>query len=289
MSLVPSPFSRLASATVSGLVSTAAQTWAGVKSFAAQIVAAAGITAGSAMLTLQSDLGAGSTDVAVRVGTTVADGSVNAGAKLLSARTGIGGTEVEKCYIDKSGNFVPATDQASNLGAVNLRWGDIYCTTLKDLDGDIRVFIANNASTDLNGNWATGSTTAAVRLANSNAMSTAGSLIASFHPGTTATTAIAAVTKEGRFDQSGTDSTGTPGTATINKPSGKSAIAIGAASVTITNSLVTTASRIHITPHARDATCKEIIAVPAAGSFTVSGSANATAALPFSWEVNSLL
>lgn len=96
-------------------------------------------------------------------------------------------------------------------------------------------------------------------------------------------------TSTGLISQSGTDSTGSPGAATINKPIGKSAIAATASSVVITNSLVATTSHIIITPHARDATCKELIAVPAAGSFTVSGTAAATAALPFSWEVKGLL
>ena len=93
----------------------------------------------------------------------------------------------------------------------------------------------------------------------------------------------------GTISWSGTDTTGTPGAATINKPAGKSAIAAGASSVVITNSLVSASSRVMITPHARDATCKELIATPAAGSFTVSGSASATAALAFSWEVSNII
>lgn len=87
----------------------------------------------------------------------------------------------------------------------------------------------------------------------------------------------------------GTDSSGTPGAATIDKPSGKSAIALGAASVVITNALVTAASCVHITPQTRDATCVELIAVPGAGSFTVSGAAAATADLVFSWHVQNIL
>lgn len=86
----------------------------------------------------------------------------------------------------------------------------------------------------------------------------------------------------------GTDSSGTPGAATINKLCGISAINTGDSSVVVTNSLVTAGSHVLITPHARDATCKELIAVPAAGSFTVSGSAAATAPVPFSWRVCTL-
>lgn len=81
------------------------------------------------------------------------------------------------------------------------------------------------------------------------------------------------------------DSSGTPGAATINKPSGRSAIAAGAASAVITNSLVTAASHVFISPAVRDATGLLPIVVPAAGSFTVSTSANCTAALTFDWFV----
>ena len=93
----------------------------------------------------------------------------------------------------------------------------------------------------------------------------------------------------GRIDQSGTDSTGTAGAATIDKPCGKSAIAAGAATVTITCNQVTAASILLITPHARDATGLLPIAVPGAGAFTVTTTANCTAALPFSWEVKTIL
>jgi len=61
----------------------------------------------SASLTLMSDLGVASTDVAVKLGTVIGDASVNTGAKLLSVGTGIGGTYTEKLYVDKSGKIGP--------------------------------------------------------------------------------------------------------------------------------------------------------------------------------------
>ena len=84
------------------------------------------------------------------------------------------------------------------------------------------------------------------------------------------------------------DSSGTPGAATINRAAGKSAIALGASSVVITNSLVTATSLIFVTPQgatAADATLTSWRVNPGAGSFTVTGNANATAAWPFSWMV----
>lgn len=76
-----------------------------------------------------------------------------------------------------------------------------------------------------------------------------------------------------------TDSSGTPGAATINKPSGKVAIAIGQSSVTVTNSLVTAASTVLAVLQFADATATTILSVvPGSGSFVINVNANATAA-----------
>lgn len=231
-----------ASGTVRGLVSLLAQTFAGVKTFTSTLIASAGIQLGL----LFNTNGGGASDVVVKVGSSVADASVNFAAKLLSVRTGLGGTEVEKLSIRGDGGLTGTYIFLPNAGSGGVSWGN--CS----INGQN---VTGNLELKYNG----------------------------------AASILTLNTFTGRIDQGGTDSTGTPGAATINKPIGKSAIAIGAASVVITNSLVAAASHVVITPHARDATCKELIVVPAAGSFTVSGSANATAALPFSWEVKGLL
>lgn len=83
-----------------------------------------------------------------------------------------------------------------------------------------------------------------------------------------------------------TDSSGTPGAATIDKVSGRSAIASGAASVVITNVWATVNSRIFISPLVRDATgLLPIVSTHGAGSFTVSTTAVCTANLSFDWVV----
>lgn len=82
------------------------------------------------------------------------------------------------------------------------------------------------------------------------------------------------------------NSTGTPGNATLNTPTGRSAIAIGAAAVTITNSLVSATSIVLVVLQSADATLTQILrVVPAAGSFVVTGNANATAATNIGWVV----
>lgn len=86
-------------------------------------------------------------------------------------------------------------------------------------------------------------------------------------------------TLAGDIQVDSTDASGTPGAATINKPAGTVAIAIGAASVAVTNSLVTASSRVFAVLQFGDATLTTILrVVPANGSFVITGNANATAA-----------
>ena len=82
------------------------------------------------------------------------------------------------------------------------------------------------------------------------------------------------------------DDSATAGNRTVNRSRGKNAFAIGAAAVTVTNSLVTANSQVICTLEFIDATLTTILTcIPAAGSFVVTGNANATAATKFSWVV----
>ena len=83
-----------------------------------------------------------------------------------------------------------------------------------------------------------------------------------------------------------TDSTGTPGNATVNKPSGQAAFAAAGSAVVITNSAATTASIIHATLQTNDTTCVAIKSVvPAAGSFTINVNAACNATTNVGWVV----
>lgn len=82
------------------------------------------------------------------------------------------------------------------------------------------------------------------------------------------------------------DDSATPGNRTVNTTRGKNAFAIGAAAVTVTNSKVTANSQVVATLEFIDATLTTILTViPGAGSFVITGNANATAATKFSWTV----
>ena len=66
-----------------------------------------------------------------------------------------------------------------------------------------------------------------------------------------------------------TDSSGTPGNATINTPRGRCSIAAAGSTVTITSSIVTAASSVLACISTNDATARLTNVVPASGSFVI--------------------
>lgn len=82
-----------------------------------------------------------------------------------------------------------------------------------------------------------------------------------------------------------TDSSGTPGAATQNVMRGRAAFAAASNSVVITNSLVAATSTILVSLGGTDTTLTTVRVTAAAGSFTVTGNANATATTPFDYVV----
>lgn len=268
--MTPSPFSRLASGAVSGLLTGLAQAISGVKTFAETIIASAGIQVGS----LFNTNGTGSTDVGVKIGVSPSDGSVNGSAKLASFRTGIGGTEVEAAHFLKSALVFPKTFAIKWDALGGNSW---QIEASPDGGGSGVMRFGNNASRYM-----------ALRFSDGYTESSFG-----FEVNPTTTAAVAKLwgsANPGRFDQSGTDSTGTPGAATINKPTGISAIAAAVTTVVITNSLVTATSRVLITWHGDLGTQSKIPWVTrAAGSFTVNVGTAPAGAVSFSWEVSTIL
>lgn len=136
----------------------------------------------------------------------------------------------------------------------------------------------------LRGNMTDGAAAVGVVSDALNALSTSGAKIHSFR---NATVEKASIDKDGKLMVGTGDSTGTPGAATINQPSGKAALAAGtgAAGIVITNSLVTANSHIHITPLDIDATALRYKVAAAPGSFTITTNANTTAIWKFQFLV----
>lgn len=108
-------------------------------------------------------------------------------------------------------------------------------------------------------------------------LTVAGANVAAFY-NDNGTTLKSTISKDGTYSMDGTDASGTPGAATINQPIGQVAVSDTAASVTVTNSLVTTSSVVLPVLQFVDATCTQILScVPAAGSFTITMNAACTA------------
>jgi len=99
------------------------------------------------------------------------------------------------------------------------------------------------------------------------------------------------ITGSKQFDaklvRTGTDSSGTPGDAIINKPSGISAIASGQTTCTITNSLAATTSQISISWFGDHGAARSWT-VRNSGNFVVTLSAAASADTAFGWSVEEI-
>lgn len=87
--------------------------------------------------------------------------------------------------------------------------------------------------------------------------------------GATVGQTTAAAVKTSNLAATFTDSSSTPGNVTNNSPRGRVALAAGATTVTVTNSLVTAASAIFAQVRSVDGAANDLVSVlPAAGSFT---------------------
>jgi hypothetical protein len=81
------------------------------------------------------------------------------------------------------------------------------------------------------------------------------------------------------------DDSATTGSRTVNLPNGRNAFAAGTASITITNLLVTSTSRVFVVLQTNDATAILKSVVPGAGNFVVTLNGNATGITKFGWMV----
>ncbi|MHB1065428.1 MAG: hypothetical protein ACYC1Z_13235 [Georgenia sp.] len=141
-----------AGAAAAGAVTTGAQEFGGAKTLTGAILAGvttiteavtALVRAVGVSLVLRSSLGAGASDKCVVVGSSEADGTANAAARLQEWQTGIGGTPVTKAWIRKRGSFVNTDGLGLGMSADldNVAAGLKYDTQVR-----LGVFSLNGAS-----------------------------------------------------------------------------------------------------------------------------------------------
>jgi hypothetical protein len=98
---------------------------------------------------------------------------------------------------------------------------------------------------------------------------------------TTPSTGAFSTLKVGTF----ADQSGSPGNVTNNGTHGRAAFAAAGTAVVVTNSTVAATSTVLVSLGGTDSTLTTVRVTPAAGSFTVTGNAAATATTPFDYVV----
>lgn len=200
--------------------------------------------------------GDGASAVAVTSNTAVA--YTTTGAKIHSFQN----NSVEKTSVDKDGNvvttgFISASNGYGNNGLGGATEGMAFSgSNVNIASGGDATRIALGSNSGLN--FLKADTNGVDLTANSNA----------------------------RIRTAATDSSGTPGAATANTPSGQAAIAAAAGSVTITDSLVSATSIVQAVLQANDTTCVAIKSVvPGSGTFTINVNAACAGNTKVGWIV----
>ena len=147
------------------------------------------------------------------------------------------------------------------------------------------VYSVVNTAMTIGGWIADGAGAIAITMKARTALTIAGAQIIAWYKDD-GTTKVAAITKDGAYNPDFTDDSATAGNRTVNKPAGLNAIAALAATCVITNSVVKATSIVLCVLQEADATATTILrVVPAAGSFTLTVNAAATADTTFGWIV----
>lgn len=257
-----------AGAAQAGAVTTGAQEFGGAKTLTGAILAGvttiteavvALVRAVGVSLVLRSSLGAGASDKCVVVGSSDTDANVNASAKVWVAATGIGGTQVDKVWVDKAGNI--RTVAGGRFRGSSASGGYIGCD---DSAGASMVF---------------GTNTLAVT-----------SALLSFTD-TSVGGVIFKMLSSGAVSWRGNDRSATIGADTQNRPTGINTIASGATTCRITNNLVpdpaTTKACIRVEWRGDHGAARHWV-VQGNGYFDVTLSAAAGGDTSFDWAVTGL-
>lgn len=205
----------------------------------------------------------------------VASGS-NAMALGTGARIDVGAGANDYLYSDGNGVITASSFQATSFFAGNSGYS---------LAGTAIIGDKGSFTVGLNGYQQDSASRVAIKVSNPTTLTLESEGIMGWYPDNF-TTLVARVTPSGKYAMQATDSSGTPGAATINKPSGQSSIAAAAASVVITNSIVSSTSIIFAVLQTSDTVCVSIKSVvPGSGTFTINTNGTCNATTNVGWVV----
>lgn len=213
----------------------------------------------------------------------LAQAQANGGNDLTIGNLVVTGTSALKGVTTITGNTTPSATNTYSLGTSALRWSTLFASSWADSGGANRISAGTASTTSLYIGAIANSATNTDHVFTTTVTKTTATRIAGFCAtgNTTACTQVAAIHNSGKIMEATTDSTGTPGSATITTPTGQFSIAAGASTATITSNadVVVTTSIIIPVIQTADATCTFIKSVvPSSGSFVVTVNANCTAA-----------
>lgn len=162
-----------------GLLTTAAQTLAGAKTFSNGVLSN---SVGASSASVLSLMGA-PTDGASAVGAAIGSSTTlaNAAAKLLSIKN----NSTEKLYVDFAGNLVPSVSNTNTLGLSGTSWNDLYinrvnCDVYKTQDTSHTLLTGTgSALTQINGDTTDGASAVVIVLNSNRTISTSGAKLVS--------------------------------------------------------------------------------------------------------------
>lgn len=194
----------------------------------------------------------------------------------MTVATGGGGLKTGGAFSGTiAASILPVTTITYNLGSAALRWLRVYAAAFADSAGIDRLTISQTSNNVYKGTCANSGTNSAHQFLSETSL-TGNTNCAEFAPDNSGTAKNFKVHNSGKSIYAATDASGTPGDATIDKPSGQVAFANGAATVTVTNSLVATTSVVVAVLQETDGSLYVKSVVPGAGSFVINLSGNAT-------------
>jgi hypothetical protein len=205
-----------------------------------------------------------------------ADGSIGKASAIVIKSDAADGTTAVACAVDTSTAWSNSAAYLLSLRTNGVEKFRVRANGTVDVGTSGITPLGSNVALKIQGRISSGSVTPTVQIGAANTLNGTDQIVGFYNDNLA--TKVLAVEATGKLLFDNSDSSGTPGNATINKPTGKCAVANGASAVTITNSLVTAASIVYAVIQDNTDNLAVRSVTVAAGSFTINLSGVTTGA-----------